>query len=85
MASLEQKLGRPEKAKRIFTGLLGNTKLLKKPYQIAIYFHMGELYYMLNKEKLSRKYFDRCLRLCPDHKKAIEIIARMDASQREVI
>jgi tetratricopeptide (TPR) repeat protein len=49
----------------------------------ASLYHLGEIYYFLDNVEQALNYFEKCLALQPDHRKAHEYVLRIRAVQKE--
>ena len=51
----------------------------------GVYFHLGEIALQKNDEKAALNDFKECVRLCPDHQKALCYIQRLEKSENKGI
>lgn len=69
-----------QEAERYFKQALGWAQSdNQKDIQSASHFHLGEIYYLKHEYPKAMEEFEKCLKLCPQHKKANDYIQELPA------
>ncbi len=77
IGSILKTLGRVDKAEKVFIDLEKNYR--KGELKAGIYFHLGEIYFIKGKRELSKEFFNKVLKINPDHEKAKKYLKQLGA------